>query len=501
MANVDLERGPLLRVKLLRLGEQEHVLLVNMHHIVSDGWSSVIMVREFSRLYEAYAKGEESPLAEMEIQYGDYAVWQREWLKGEVLEEQMGYWREQLRGLGVLEMPTDYARPAVLSQRGGSVRFEVKEELTRKVKEMSRREGVTVFMSMLAGWSVVLSKYAGQEEVAVGTAVANRRRVETEGLIGFFVNTLVMRVGMGGNPGWEEVLKRVREVTLGGYEHQDVPFEKLVEELQPERDLSRTPLFQVMLVLQNTEQEELRLPGLKLSGYRIASDAAKFELLLTIGEDGGRLRGELNYASDLYEGETAKRILEHWEVALERMVEGGGGGIGEMSLLSGREREQVLEEWNGREARYGEKCVHELFEEQVERSPEAVAVECEGERLSYGELNRRANRLGHYLRKQGVGVEVRVGICVERNVEMVVGLLGILKAGGVYVALDPEYPEERLQYMMKDSGAEVLVTEEQLEGRCGEHGARVVFVGEEGRKGEGGERERRGRRRVGRMLG
>src|SRR5262249_15317520 len=296
----DLERAPLVRVKLLRLGEQEHVLLVTMHHIVSDGWSSGIMVREFNQLYRAYVEGEEPSLPELKVQYADYAVWQREWLQGEVLEEQLQYWRKQLAEMEPLDLPTDHVRPAVVSHQSAAKFFAIEKQLSEKLRELSRREGVTLFMSLLAGFQVVLSKYAGQQDVAVGTDIANRNRLEIEGLIGFFVNQLVLRTKLSGNPGFREVLERVRLVALDGYQHQDVPFEKLVEELQPERDMSRSPLVQVKLVLQNNEQQELQLPGLRVSNFPIRADLAKVDLHLTLEENSEGLSGELRYVVDLY---------------------------------------------------------------------------------------------------------------------------------------------------------------------------------------------------------
>ena len=458
----DLGCGPLLRASLLQLAEQEYLLLAIMHHIVSDGWSTGIMIKELSQLYQAYVKGEESPLAELPVQYGDYAVWQREWLQGEVLEEQLKYWRKQLAEMEPLDLPTDHPRPAVMNQRGVARTFTIGKQLSEQLKELSQREGVTLFMVLLAGLQVVLSKYAGQQDIAVGTVVANRNRVEVEGLIGFFVNTLVLRTEVGGNPSLKEVLRRVREVTLGAYQNQDVPFEKLVEELQPERDLSRSPLFQVMLVLQNNEQEELHLPGVGLSGFAIKSNVAKFDLQLTLNEGRGEgLAGEIAYAVDLYEKGTVERMVEHWRMVLEEMVGEGGRRMGDLSLLRGGEREQVLVEWNRTDVEYPQRCVHEMFEEQAER-PEAVAVEFEGQRWNYRELNERANQLAHYLQELGVVPEVRVGICVERSLEMVVGILGILKAGGAYVPLDPEYPVERLALMMEDSGIPVLLGQSHL---------------------------------------
>ena len=458
----DLSRGLLLRVKLGRLGEQEHVLLVNMHHIVSDGWSIEIMIRELTRLYEAYARGEESPLAELEIQYADYAVWQRDWLQGEVLQKQMGYWKEQLKGMDALEMPTDFPRPAVMSHHCGSVALQLPASLTQKLKELGRREGVTLFMGLLGGMQVMLSKYCGQQDLAVGTAIANRNRAETEGLIGFFVNTLVLRTDLGGNPDFKKVLKRVQQVALEAYRHQDMPFEKLVEELSPQRDMSRSPLFQVMLTLQNAEQQELQLTGLKVSGFDVGSEMAKFDLLLALSERAGVLAGRLSYARDLYEESTIQRMADHLRVVLERMVEEPDRRIGEVSLLSEPERRQMLEEWTRTETVLPRQSVHERFAAQAARTPGARALSCGDQHLTYAELNRRSSQLAGYLSKLGVGIETRVALCLERSAEMVIGILGILKAGGTYVPLDPDYPEERLRYMLEDSGAGVLVVGEGI---------------------------------------
>jgi natural product biosynthesis luciferase-like monooxygenase protein/amino acid adenylation domain-containing protein len=474
----DLTRGPLLRAKLLRLEKWEHVLLVNMHHIVSDGWSKEIMAREFVRMYEAYAQGKESQLEKLKIQYADYAVWQRKWLEGDVLEDQLKYWRRQLAGGEPLELPTDHARPGVMSQRGGSVRFSLGAELNEKLKDLSRGEGVTVFMSLLAALTVLLGKYAGQRDVAIGTAVANRNRLEVEDLIGFFVNTLVLRMHLNGEASLREVLKQVRGVTLDAYQHQDVPFEKLVEELQPERDLSRTPLFQVMLVVQNAEQEAVEIPGLRLSGLSIGSDVATFDLLISVWERQEGLGGEIRYALDLFESETVERMARHWERVLEKMVLDSGQRMGELSLLTEGERAQVVEEWNRTEAQYRPGCVQELLEEQVRRVADEVAVEYEGEQLSYGELNRRANQLGHYLRKQGVGPEARVGLCLNRSVEMIVGLLGILKAGGAYLPLDVNYPSERVKHILEDARAMALLTQRVLAERMPKVDGPVICIDE-----------------------
>jgi natural product biosynthesis luciferase-like monooxygenase protein/amino acid adenylation domain-containing protein len=457
----DLAHAPLLRVKLLQMDETDHVLLIVMHHIVSDGWSVGIMVREFTSLYEAYAQGKESPLQELRIQYADYAVWQRKWLQGEVQEQQLKYWRKQLAWIEPLELPTDHPRPAVMSQRGGSTTFSF-PELGSSLAELSRKEGATVFMGLLTGLAALLGKYAGQNDVTVGTAVANRNRVEVEDVIGFFVNTLVMRVKLSGEVTWREMLNRVRAMTLDAYQHQDVPFEKMVEELQPERDLSRTPLFQVMLVLQNADQESLEVPGLRFTDLKIESNVAKFDLLISMRERQGGITGEITYAQDLFESRTVDRLVTHWKTALEGMINGLGRRVGELSLLTEVEQAEVLEEWNQTGVEYQPACVQQLFESQAKSIPDAVAVVHEGDKLTYGELNRRANQLGHYLRKKGVQPEERVGLCTARGVEMIVGVLGILKAGGAYVPLDMDYPQERLQYMMEDARATVLVTQQSL---------------------------------------
>jgi amino acid adenylation domain-containing protein/non-ribosomal peptide synthase protein (TIGR01720 family) len=473
----DLTKGLLLRVKLVRLGKDEHVLFFTLHHIVSDGWSMGVLVREFVRLYEAFAQGQPSPLGELPVQYADYAVWQRGWLQGEVLEKQLGYWKEQLQGAPVLELPTDRPRPAVQSHRGASQRVILSGELTDGLQALSQQEGATLFMMLSAAFKVLLSRYSGQEDVMVGTAIANRNRTETEGLIGFFVNTLALRTDLGGDPSFLELLKREREVALEAYGHQDVPFEKVVAELGVERDLSRSPLFQVMLVLQNAPLETLKLEGLEFAPVEVEQRTAKFDLTLTLEETAEGLGGSLEYSADLFDGETIRRLLGHWEQLLREIVSDPNRRLSELEIMSERERHQLLVEWNDTEAEYPrEKCIHELFEEQVERTPGAVAVVFEDKQLTYRELNEQANQLGHYLRKLGVGPEVVVGICIERSLEMVVGLLGILKAGGAYVPLDPEHPQERLRFLLEDAGAGILVTQENLIGRFEGWGGRKVSM-------------------------
>ena len=455
----DLSRGPLLRVKVLKLEEEEHVLLYTMHHIVSDGWSMGILIREVGALYDACGAGGESPLEELPIQYGDYAVWQREYLERGILEREVEYWKEQLEGASVMELPSDRARTAAPSYRGGSERIELSSKLSAELRRLSRREGATLFMTLMAAFKALLMRYSGEADVSIGTAIANRTRKGVEGLIGFFVNTLVMRTDLSGNPSFRELIGREREVALGAYEHQEVPFEKLVEEINPQRDLSRSPLFQVMMTLQNATQEALQIGDLKISGIGVEAGTAKFDLTLSLIEEGGDLWGSLEYSRDLYEAETIRRMVRHFErVALE-VARDAEQRIREIELLSAAEREQVVITWNETAVEYlRDRTIHGLFEEQVEQWPERVAVVYEEQELSYRELNRRANQLAHHLRRLGVGPDARVGICVERSVEMVEGLLGILKAGGAYVPLDPAYPSERLGYMLEDSAPAVLLT-------------------------------------------
>src|SRR6185295_13533602 len=343
----DLQAGPMLRVLLLQLEDEEQVLVVTMHHIVSDGWSMGIFIRELASLYGAYREGEESPLRELPLQYADFAVWQRGWLQGAVLEQQLAYWREQLGGrLPVLELPGDRARPALQSYGGANYSFRLRKELSAGLKELSQREGVTLFMTLLAGFQSLLFRYTGQEEIVVGTPIANRNRGEVEGLIGFFVNTLVLRTKLTGELSFRELLGRVRETALGAYTHQNVPFEQLVEELRPERDLSHTPLFQVLFVLQNTAPQGLELPGLSLAVEAVESVTAKFDLTLSLAEGEGGLGASLEYNTDLFEARTMERLACHFEMLLEGMVADPGQRLSEIEMLTADERRQLLVEWN-----------------------------------------------------------------------------------------------------------------------------------------------------------
>ena len=474
----DLAVGPLLRVGLLRLGDAEHVLLVTLHHIVTDGWSMGVLVGEVASLYEAYSKGEPSPLPELPIQYADYTVWQRDWLQGEVLDRELGYWREQLAGApAALDLPSDRPRPAVQSYRGARHEFGLSRELSEGLQELSRGEGVTLFMTLLAAFDVLLMRYSGQDDIVVGTPIANRHQTQTEGLIGFFLNFLALRTDLSGDPGFVELLGRVREVTLGAYEHQGLPFEKLVEELQPVRDVSRHPMFQVMVILQNAPAGAVESSDLTLHPLGGESGTSKVDVTLEFVETSEGLQGSIEYSTDLFDGATVERLVGHFEVLLEGVVSDPTCRVSELPLLSEAERHRQLVEWNDTAADYAsDKCVHELFMGQVALTPEAVAVVYEDEQLSYGELDRRSNQLAHYLRGLGVGPEVVVGLCLERSPDMIIALLGILKAGGAYLPLDPAYPAERLAFMVEDARAPVVVTQEAMRDAVPTAGARTVYL-------------------------
>jgi non-ribosomal peptide synthetase component F/NRPS condensation-like uncharacterized protein/acyl carrier protein len=497
----DLKNGPLLRVKLLKQGEFEHVLVVNMHHVISDGWSVGVLVREVSALYQAFVSGKPSPLPELAIQYADYSAWQRSWLAGEVLEGQLKYWKRQLGGVAVLDLPTDHERPKIPTQRGSSFAVRLPAELTRKVKELSQREGVTLYMTLLAAYQTLLHRYSGQADIAVGTPIAGRMRKETENLIGFFVNTLVMRTKLGGNPGFREVLRQVKEATLGAYAHQDVPFEKLVDELQPDRSSGRTPLFQVMFALQNAPVSALDLGATKLEPFRIQSTTAKFEFVFSLGEVGEELVGVMEYNTDLYERETAEGMMERYEELLRGVVEDSGRGIEEYGVLSGEEREEMKRgywvgvEKGGREEEGGRfKSVMEKVRGWAEKDGGArEALVTEGRVVSYGELEGESNRLGRYLRrKMGLKRGDRVGLREGGGWETMVGVLGVLKAGGVVVPVEREEGMERVKRMAEDAGMRMMVAggewKREQEGLAEFGGVEWVVVGGgAGREGEGEE--------------
>lgn len=474
----DLARGPLFRTKLIRLKPDEHIILFTMHHIISDGWSIGVLNREIAVLYDALVNGKPVQLPELPIQYADYAQWQRKRLTGEAMDSLLDYWKQQLGDdLPVLELPTDHPRPAVQTYNGQDVTFTLSKQLTDRLIQLSRDHHATLFMTLVAAFQTLLARYSGQNDVCVGTPIANRTRAEVERLIGFFVNTLVIRTKLTGNPSFKELLARVREVTLGAYAHQELPFEKLVEVLQPARDMSHTPLFQVMFILQNTPLQPLKLPSLTMSPILIESKTAEFDLTLSMTEMPDGLWASLQYNSDLFEAATIQRIIRHFQNLLEAIVTNPDERILNLPLMSPAEQQKVTLDWNKTQTEFpSERSIQQLIEEQVARTPDAIAVVAGDRSLSYRELNRRANQLAGYLQRMGVGPEKLIGICIDRSLEMIVGLLGILKAGGAYVPLDPNYPQERLEYIIADSNVSVLLTQSQFVSRLPRRNAQIICL-------------------------
>jgi amino acid adenylation domain-containing protein len=477
----DLEHGPLMRTALLHLDETDHVLLLSIHHIISDGWSMGVLVREAAALYEAEIEGRELALPELPIQYADFAAWQREWLQGDVLGEQLNYWLTQLEGAPpALELPTDRPRPAIVSYRGGRAEFLVSLEVTERLRELSRGEGATLFMTLVAAFNTLLYRYTGQDDIVIGTPIAGRNRSEIEPLIGFFVNSLVLRTDLSGAPSFRELVARVKEVTLHAYAHQDLPFEKLVEELQPERTLSHHPLFQVVFTMQNVPFDVVELPHLTLTALDTEHMPQKFDLNVHMTEFEQGIVCRTFYNSDLFKTERIERFCAHFSKLLENVAFTPDERVPLLPMIDTEEREQVLVGWNDTRTDYAlDRCIHELFEEQVARTPHAPALVFENQRLTYDELNRRVNQLAHYLRGLGVGVETTVGLHLERSLELVIAVLGILKAGAAYIALDVDYPLERKVYMLDDAAVSVLITHEDLADRLPTHPAQVVDLAAE----------------------
>ncbi|HSS77098.1 MAG TPA: amino acid adenylation domain-containing protein, partial [Thermoanaerobaculia bacterium] len=458
----DLARPSLLRVSLLRLRGAEHALLISMHHIVSDGWSMAVLIGEVARLYAAFALDQPSPLPELPVQYADFALWQRGWLRGEVLERQLTYWRERLAGVPVVELPADRQRQPVQSFRGATHRLVFPPELAAAVGGLARRQVISPYMALLAAFQVVVRRYTGMDDVVVGTPIANRTRGELEGLIGFFINSLVLRTDLGGDPPVIELMARVRDTALGAYSHQDLPFEYLVEKLQPQRDLARNPLFQLMFNLFNAPVAEMESGGLKISPLRTGGTTALFDLQVYVSDLGQGLSTNWEYSTDLFDAATIERLAGHFGVVLEGIVARPEARVSELALLTSDEREQLLAEWNATSTPLSAGCVHGAIADQASRTPEAVAVAFGGEFLTYRDLDRKSNGLAHRLTLLGVGPEVRVGIALERSLEMVISLLAVLKAGGAYVPLDPSYPQERLTFMREDAGLAMVLTPELL---------------------------------------
>jgi amino acid adenylation domain-containing protein len=475
-APFDLERGPLFRAGLLRLGADEHVLLLALHHIAGDGWSIAVLYREIEALYAAFSRNEPSPLAPLPLRYIEHAVRERAELAGEALERQLSWWRRQLAGTpALLNLPTDRPRTGSQSHRGAVTRFSLPAGLGARLAAIGRAEGATPFMTLLSAFQVLLSRYSGQEDVVVGTPVAARSRPELEGLIGFFANTLALRTDLSGDPTFRQLLRRVREATLGAYAHQDLPFEKLVEELQPERSLGYAPLFQVTFALQNAAGAPPRLPGIQTASLRVDDDVALFDLGLDLAEQGGELRGRLEYATDLFDAATAERLIGHLRTLLEGIASAPDTRLSALEMLGSGERRLLLEDWNATARAFPrDRCLHDLIADTARRFPQSPAVVFEGGTLSYARLDARANRLARHLRRLGAGPETRVAISMHRGPDVAVAVLGVLKAGAAYVPIDPEYPPDRLAYMLEDCGAAVLLTERALVTRLPDSGAAIV---------------------------
>ncbi|MBW4676162.1 MAG: amino acid adenylation domain-containing protein [Desmonostoc geniculatum HA4340-LM1] len=473
----NLAETPLLRATLLKLNDTDHVLLFTAHHIVFDGWSIEIFIRELAVLYEAFSTGKPSPLPELPIQYADFALWQRHWLLGEVLKSQIAYWQQQLAGISPLQLPIDHPRPKSQTFRGATESFSLSAKLTEALKTLNLQEGVTLFMTLLTAFKTLLYRYSGQDDIAVGSPIANRNQTETENLIGFFVNTIVLRTDVSGNPSFRELLHRVRECTLSAYTHQDLPFEYLVEILQPERNLNHNPIFQVMFAFQNTATEELKLPGLNLSFLNFDRQAATFDLSVSMQDGESGVQGTFEYNTDLFNADTIRRMAEHFQILLTGIVDNAEQQLSDLPLLSVTEQQQLLVKWNNTKVDYTQnQCIHHLFEAQVELTPNNIGITFEDQQITYSELNTRANQLAHYLQKIGVGAEIIVGICVERSFEMVVGLLAVLKAGGAYLPLDSQLPKERLAFMLENAQVSVLLTQEKLVTVLPEHRVNLVII-------------------------
>ncbi|MEQ1850674.1 MAG: amino acid adenylation domain-containing protein [Chthoniobacteraceae bacterium] len=478
----DMARAPMLRARLLRLGPADHLLFLNMHHVVSDGWSLGVLVRELGQLYTAFSEGKESPLPELPIQYADFAVWQRDWLRGEVLQAQIDYWKKRLDGAPArLELPADHPRPATPSYRGAVESAVFPPATLAALKSLAQQNGVSLFMVLLAAFDTFLHRYTGETDIVIGSPVAGRNRRETEGLIGFFVNTVVLRSDLSGDPTFEELLRHVKGVSIEAFAHQDLPFEKLVEELNPERHPGCNPLCQILFALQNAPIETTRLGSLGLHLKEVGSGTSKFDLAVSMTETPAGLEASVEYSTDLFERGTIMRLLDHFRTLLEGVAAQPGARISALPLLATDERRRLLVEWNQTRTDYPrDLCVHQLFEAQAARTPEAVALVFEDQRVTYRDLNRKANRLAHHLRGQGVGPESLVGICIDRSVEMIVGLLGILKAGGAYLPLDASFPAERLAMMLEDTRATVILTTGRLRQNLPANGAAVICIDQDG---------------------
>jgi amino acid adenylation domain-containing protein len=498
----DLAKGPLLRVKLVRLNDAHYLWLLSIHHIISDDWSKKLLDQELETLYAAYSAGLPSPLPELPVQWADFALWQREWLQGKVLESHVDYWAEQLKGdLPMLELPTD--RPRRNSSRGTTGRFSFPQSLTTAIKALSEREGVTPFMTLVAAYGALLSRYTGQEDIMIGSSISDRNQVETESLIGFLLNTLVLRVQLHGDPTFRELLARVREVCLGAHAHQEVPYEALLQRLHINRDTSGSPLFQTMLGLLNTPPVKRGAGGAfwgarpDWDGTGLAKDDAsegaylrdenngttKFDLSISVIEHGQGFRGTTEYNTDLFDHETIARTIERFQIVLRSAASNPEQRISQLAVMTEDQRGQVIGEWSGREAAFADAaCIHQLFEQQAERTPHLIAVEGNGQRISYEDLNVRANQLARFIRGLGAGPEVMTGIFLDRSPEMVVAILATLKAGATYVPLDPTYPKQRIAFMLEDAQVGILLTQESMLSELPQHSAFAICLDRESAK-------------------
>ncbi len=477
----DLATGPLFRAKLVRMCETEHVLMMMVHHIAFDDWSKGILLRELSLLYQSFCKGLPSPLPELPVQYRDFAVWQRNWLQGEVLQKHLTYWTEQLADLSILELPTDYPRPPLQTFNGASETLLLPRNLSAALPAMSKQRGVTLYMTMLSVLGILLSRYSGQGDIAIGTPIANRDRKEVQDLIGFFLNMLVMRLDLSGEPAFVELLEQVKQTALTGYAHQHLPFEKLVEEMQLERNTSHTPLFQITFTLLDAQEATpAQNKDLEQSSMLDIGRTTRFDLEVYVREEAAGLVLSITYNTDLFAADTIKRMLAHYQQLLTKVVANPEQPVSAIPMLQQEERQQIVHDWNQTQTAYPrDSSIHELFQQQLALHSDDVAVVCGEDSLTYGELNGRANRLGHFLQGHGVGSEVLVGLFMERSLDMVVAILGILKAGGAYVPLDPEYPSQRLAFMLEDSMAPVLLTQSSLRDRLPSYLGRVISLDED----------------------
>ncbi|BCL38241.1 non-ribosomal peptide synthetase [Nostoc sp. MS1] len=473
---LNINQGPLLRATLLQLDTEEYLLLLSIHHIVFDGWSVGVLFQELTLLYQAFANGLPSPLAELTIQYADFAVWQRQWLQTTAISEQLAYWQQQLADLPILQLPSDRPRPAVQSYRGARQPISFSKSLSEAVTRFSQEEGVTLYMTLLAAFQTVLFRYTNSEDIFVGSLIANRHHQEIENLIGFFVNTLILRSNFSNSPTFRQLLKQVREITLEAYAHQDIPFDKLVEELEPERDLSRHPLFQICFALQNVPMQGLELSGLTINHHLEHNGTAKFDLFLELFETLDGISGWFEYSTDLFDAATISRIGENFQTLIAGIIANPDEKVTNLPLLTEAETQKLLVEWNQTQTDYPQQSIHQLFEAQVERVPDSIAATFADQEITYRELNAKANQLARHLQTLGVGSDVLVGICVERSLEKIVALLAVLKAGGAYVPLDPAYPQQRLSFKVSDSQLSVLLTQQHLLDKLPQHQAHVVCL-------------------------